>query len=492
MTRTSTDSAAPYGRASSGPRPLSRLEWATLIHLGIFVVGTTWGFGGGADWLRPILATWGTLGLVLTAIAIRDCNAWREGAMKPLLWLAPLAGLNALVLIGCLNPAFRELKFDTDFVLVPRLGISVWMPTSARRVDAMRALWLFDAIWISCFNLVLIIRQRRALRGLLILTTVNATVLAVFGTLQKLSHATGLYFDAVPSPQIYFFASFIYHNHWGAYTVLSLAGCLALVWHYARRIESRGFFDSPAFAGTVVGFLMAVTAPLSTSRSCSLLVLILLGGAFLHWVARLIQQGRRNGRGVLKPLGGALAAIALAAAGSWYLAQEAIVARIAKTSEQMSEILARGSLGSRAVLYADTWHMAKDRLWFGWGMDSYPRVFTLYNTQTSKDRLPVFYHDAHNDWLQSLAEHGFIGTILLVMCAGLPLFTVRRRHLSGPLPCYLLAGCALLVLYATMEFPFGNVAVVLVWWLSFFCAIHYARLLDRETGSTGKPPAVAP
>jgi uncharacterized membrane protein len=50
-------------------------------------------------------------------------------------------------------------------------------------------------------------------------------------------------------------------------------------------------------------------------------------------------------------------------------------------------------------------------------------------------------------------------------------------------PAYLLAGCGLILLYATVEFPLGNLAVVLTWWVCFFSAVHYARLYDREAAT---------
>jgi O-antigen ligase len=128
--------------------------------------------------------------------------------------------------------------------------------------------------------------------------------------------------------------------------------------------------------------------------------------------------------------------------------------------------------------------MAEDKLWFGWGMSSYPHVFSrLYNTRESKvDRLPVFYNDAHSDWLQSLAEHGIIGSALLALCALVPLWQVRISSSVGPLAGYLLIGCFLVLLYAWIEFPFGNLAVVLTWWVLFFAAVQTARLRQREEG----------
>ena len=474
-------------RIPPSQRPIRLLEWIVLGHAGIFLVWTTWAFGGGAEWMRPQFAWWGSLGLVLTVAALQDAEARKDGWMRPLVWLWPVVAFNVFVLIGCLNPSFREIKFGTETVLVNHGGIP-WLPSCARPAVALPALCLFDAIWISCFNVALIVRERRALRGLLLVAVINALALAVFGTVQKLSHAKGIYFGEVTTRQPYFFASFIYHNHWGSFAVLMLAACLGLVWHVVRRSDARDFFHSPAFGGLVVVLLLAATVPLSTSRSCTVLVALLLGGALVHWIVWLLRRRRR--KSVLLPLLGALAAIVLGATGVWFVARESITMRLAKTQEQLGEMRTRGSVGSRGELYRNTWSMAKDKLWFGWGMASYQHVFTrFYNTQNSVDRLPVFYRDAHSDWLQAIAEYGLVGSSLLALCAIVPVLRLRRRHFANPLPAYLLAGCALLLLYAWLEFPFGNVSVVLSWWLCFFCAVQTARLLDREAPTRDRSAA---
>jgi O-antigen ligase len=129
--------------------------------------------------------------------------------------------------------------------------------------------------------------------------------------------------------------------------------------------------------------------------------------------------------------------------------------------------------------------MARQRILFGWGMGSYPVVFGLYNSQESRiDRLPVIYHDAHSDWLQSVAELGLAGTALVGAAVALPALALRRLRV-GTLPYFLLAGCVLTAAYAWVEFPFGNVAVVLAWWACFFGAVQYARL-------AGAPAAARP
>jgi O-antigen ligase len=483
-----------YGRGVSGGPPqekraLSLLEWAALVHAGILLLWTTWAFGGAAEWIRPYFTWWGALGLLITLTAIQDREAWRAGRMQALWWTLPIMGFNVLVAVASLNPSLTELNRGGEIVLAHTGGYR-WLPSSARPQLAISALLLFDALWITCFNLALIVRQRRALRALLLLAVANALALSVFGTAQKLAHAKGIYFGQVMTKQVYFFASFVYHNHWGAFMLLMLATAIGLLWRAARRHDARNFFHSPAFGGLVVVFFLAATVPLSGSRSCTLAMLLLLGGAFLHWIVSLVRQRRRMRESAALPLLGAAAAIVLAGAGIWFIARESITVRAALTRAQVGTMVESGSIGSRAVLYRDTWRMARDRIWFGWGMDSYPHVFArFYNTQSSRaDRLPVFYRDAHSDWLQAFAEHGLVGTALLALSVILPLRRLRPRHFANPLPQYLLAGCALVVLYAWIEFPFGNVSVVLSWWLCFFCAVHYARLDHRgatvTSGST--------
>lgn len=461
--------------------PLRPLEWATLLHVGTLVIATTWAFGGQADWVRTPLAGWGSLGAVITLVALANRDAWRAGHLRPVRWLWPFAAFNALVLLATLNPSLREVTFGSE-VMLAHTGSNPWLPSSARPALALQALWIFDAIWISSFNLALVIRQRRALRGLLGVLAVNALVLAIFGTVQKLAHAQGLFFNTVSTRQPRFFASFVYHNHWGAFVVLMMATGIALTWHYSRRIQARNLLHSPVVGGWVVLLLLAATVPLSGSRSCTLLMLLLLAVVSAHLVWRVIEKRRRHHESVTLPIAGIGAALALVVLGAWYVGRDTITSRLATTRVQVAEMRELGGIGDRALLYHNTWRMARDKLWFGWGMNSYPHVFfRLYNTRESRaDRLPVFYHDAHSDWLQALAEHGLVGSALMALCALVPLLPLRHARSLGPVAGYLFAGCLLVLLYAWIEFPFGNLAVVLTWWVLFFIAVQTLRLRPRE------------
>jgi O-Antigen ligase len=451
------------------------IERLVAAHVGIFLVGVSWAFGGNADWVRTPISLWGTLGIFLT-IGILSYRKFRVASPPGArVWAWPILGLNGLVLVSCLTPGFRYLHYGSEVYLLP-LRLSWWIPSAARPELALRSLWLFDGIYFSCLNIALTVGRRGVIRMLLGIAVGNALALSVFGTVQKLVGSTGIYFGAVKSPQDYFFASFVYDNHWGAFIILTMGACLGLALRYVNGSRGGGFFHGPSLVGFAAAAFIGLSVPFSGARACSILLSILGCIALAKGAPRIARSLRSSG--VTPPVayvGMALTAV-VAALGAWAVAGDVIESRISKARSQVSAMWAEGGLGARGILYHDTWHMARPRLLFGWGMGSFPSVFGLYNTQVAKgDHIPVVYHDAHSDWLQSVAELGFVGTALIALAVLLPLLAIRGMGVTH-IPYFILAGCALVGAYAWIEFPFGNVAVVLTWWLLFFCAVQYSRL----------------
>ncbi|MGH7995954.1 MAG: O-antigen ligase family protein, partial [Opitutaceae bacterium] len=351
------------------------LAKAACLQAACLLVATTWAFGGNADWVRPYLAAGGALGAAITfaaALAPEGCVA----AARRWWALAPLALFNALALLGAAHPGFRPIRLGGQLYFMPRF-VPAWRPSAALPGIVLPELGLFDGLYLSAFNLFLLVHRRRALRGVLLALVGNAAALAAFGTVQKLTHARGLYFGRVASPQSAFFSTFVYDNHWGAFIVLMAGAALGLAWHYAVRRSSRNFFHTPGFASLFAVLLMAVTVPLSGARVCSVLLLALAAEAVVRWLLR--QRARKNRPAARRAILLALAAIACGLAAVGYVGQDVIPARIAATRRQVRTMLAERNIGSRSELYEDTWRMAEDRPWFGWGMGSYPWVFQLYN-----------------------------------------------------------------------------------------------------------------
>jgi O-antigen ligase len=454
--------------------PLTRL---VLLHFGALIIFTSWAFGGQAPWARHVIAWWGTVGMVLFVLA---CRAHRstEGRTHPalcLLW--PLWLYDVLVIASCFNPGFHPAMVAGEASYV--LGAPTpWLPSAAIPRLAAKELWQFNGLVLSSFNLFLLLHRRRQVRQVLLLLAGNAVALAVFGTFQKLAGAKGLWFGLVASPNPRFFASFIYHNHWGAFTLLNTAVCLALLFHSYRRGGHRDIWHSPVLLGALATLLLVLSVPLSASRSCTVLVGLLVAGSLLQLVLSMVRRRRARGEPVLLPVASLLTAALLAVGAIGYLGRRSIIERGSQSLEQLRHLADGGTLNSRLILYRDTWHMAEAKPWFGWGLESYAHVFRMFNSHRANEGWAwiAFYAEAHNDWLQALAEVGFVGTGLLVLLGLLPLATVRWARVASPIPRYLLAGCGLLLLYAWMEFPFANPAVLLTFCAVFYCAVRYAEL----------------
>lgn len=449
-----------------------------LVHFGTLLVFISWAFGGQAPWVRHIIAWWGTagLGLFLWACASRRRSPG-EPAHPALRFLWPLWLFDLVVLASCFNPSFREAVIGDRPSLVLAQPLP-WLPSSARPLLTARELWQFNGLVLSSFNLLLVLQRRRQVRLVLLLLAGNAVVLAIFGTFQKLVGSSGLWFGLVPSPNHHFFSTFIYHNHWGTFTLLNTAVCVALLFHYHRRGGHRDIWHSPVLLGAVATLLLALSIPLSSSRSCTVMVGLLLTGALGHFLLRVIRRRRELRQSAALPVAAIILGALLAVAVIGYLGRRVIAERAQLTAEQLTRLSQEGTLTTRLILYRDTWRMAAEKPWFGWGLETYAHVFPVFNTQRTFELQwgTVFYAEAHNDWLQSLAEVGFVGTTLLALLVLLPLAAVPWRRVGSVVPRYLLAGCALLLLYAWLEFPFANPAVMLTFCTIFYCAIRYAEL----------------
>lgn len=465
------------------PAPIrSRREglWESVVvaHVSLLVVAISWGYGGQAPFSRHLLLVLGSIGIALFLMTAgrRSSRGDATRALSRHLW--PLLAFDALVLLSYFNPSTQKVVYlgETMFRhLTPRWP---WLPSSARPELSLRELWQFNGIVLSAYNILFVIQGRRHLRRLLVVFGTNAVVLAIFGTFQKLVHSDGIWFGRVKSPNEFFFASFIYHNHWGAFTVLNTAACLALLFHTLRREGSRDLWHSPVLSGAVATGLLAATAPLSGSRSSSVLLAAFVMGAVVHFLFRLVRTRREHHESLVIPIAGVVLVTLIAAVGIVALSRKVIAVRTQTTVRQLQEIHGEATLNSRLRLYRDTWSMAAAKPVFGWGLETYANVFMIYNS--APDPGPggwkPFYAEAHNDWLQSLAEVGFAGTGLLLLLGAMPLWNVPWRRVESPVPRYLLAGCGIVLLYAWVEFPFANPSVMIAFWVTLYTAAAYARL----------------
>jgi O-antigen ligase len=470
--------------------PPQWLQRAVIAHLAVMIVGLSWWFGGQAPAARQALLLWGTAGgLLFLAGLLSALQSGRAAlASTVLLPLGPLLLFDALVIASAFNPSMTPINREGATYFAVTDPPFAWLPSSARPSLSLRELWQFNGIVLSCFNAFFLVQRRRLLRQLLAIAAGNALLLAVFGTFQKLIGADGLWFGLVESPQSRFFATFIYHNHWGAFTLLNSAICLGLLFRAWHRDTHRDIWHSPLTAGAVATLLLAATIPLSSSRSSTLLAAALLMGALAHALARIVRERRAQQRSAAAPVVALSLAALLAVSGIAYLGRDVIAQRARITGEQLAAAresdpasVNRGDyVGTRLRLYRDTWRMAMAHPYTGWGLETYATVFGTYDTSPYSvwygQRFRPRYTEAHSDWLQAIAETGFVGTALLVALGCAPLWVARRRLLASPVTRYLLAGCGLILLYAWVEFPLANPSVMVGFWACLYIASRYAVL----------------
>lgn len=440
-----------------------------VLHLSGLLLLATWFFGGGSELARLAISVWGSLAAFITVAGIFATRRNGNKRLLPVRWLWPFLAINALVLASCLNPSFTAKVLDGEALLAHTGAAHPALPSTAHPATSLRHLWLFDALYLSAFNLVLVGR-RGALRRLLLLASVNAVLLSVFGTLQKLL-ADGLFFGAVPSPNSRFFATFVYGNHWAAFAVLMVAIAGGLLFRHVRRNDG----GSKARGRTVLGvlglLLIAITPLIAGSRAGTLMMAAL----FMIFGAQVLSKRLHPGRHRRGPRVLAMAVCGLSAAGAAiWLGREALEDRWQDTRNQLQGELLTG----RRDLYRDTWQLVAQQPAFGWGLGSYGKVFLLIRPRPleANRQYERSYADAHSDWLQALAEVGLSGTVLFGLCAAVPWWSGRADRRSSPVVVHGFLGCGVIALYALVEFPFGNPAVVLTWWTCFFSAVQYARL----------------
>lgn len=455
-----------------------RFERLALLHAGAFVVLCSWGFGGNVWWLELPLQLFGALSIPILCIGFLVTKDYTRCRRMSVWTLLVLLVYNAIVLAGLLNPNHHAVYFGNTRFLAPG-GDITWLPSVAKSADTLNALAWFDVAVLSALSVYSFVHNRRRLRALLFVLISNALLLAIFGTLQNFLRAPGPYFGLVKAPNTYFFSTFLYHNHWGPFMILCLSMALGLAWHYYRREGGnyRDIWHSPSMTVLVITLFLAASIPLSASRSCTVLALLLLSFALFHYIRTVISRNRRQHKPSTGPIAFALFAVGFGVAGVIWSAEPVIEQRIQKTIGQLTDEKDNEVSASRFVAYHDTLNLFLERPVFGWGRGSYSTAFYTFNSQDRLRRAhPSVYRDAHSDWLQCLAENGIVGSLLILLVAAIPTASILQTREGSILARYLLIGCGLVLFQALYEFPFGNPGVALLWWLCFLGAARYTKL----------------
>ena len=366
-----------------------------FLRIGIFalVVFGIAAHGAVEDWAFAVLET--GAGLLFVTWAVQEYFANREVVLSPL--LPPLLALSLLALGQFVfRGTVSEYHTRVELQLLLAYAILLFLASQAfRTAEEWRSfVWFVMSL------------------GFLV---------AVFGILQHLTFNGKLYwfremrYGGVP------FGPYVNRNHFAGFAELVIPIALVpLVLGKVRRER--------LFAVAILTLLPIVAIFLSASRGG-----ILSFTAELGVLALLMIVRRTGGRHVLA--GGIVLLLAFLLV-SW-LGVRQILERF--SAMQSLEV----TLGKRASMRQDTWHIFREHPWAGTGLGTLPTVFPAYETLYDGK----IVNHAHNDYLEILADTGLAGAACCAWFLGVLFFASLKQllmtdnsfaaalHLSGIVAC---------------------------------------------------------
>jgi O-antigen ligase len=455
-----------------------------------------WGalaFGGAYPW-----GFWPLAAIALTAGAIGCLIPSAAGAARvSRLLVAALALLGAamvlqlvplpLAVLRTVSPNALAVLEQTDFAYGAGLTRFHSLSVVASSTLVPLALFVAFAVLVAGTSRSMAVRHPRRLVETL---TVFAVIFALIGIVQKPLYAGRVLGFWEPEGTGLPFATFVNRNHFAGWMVMALPlslGLLAAGLEKAMRQVRPGWrykllwLSSPEASRLILlgagGLIMALSLVLTMSRSgiSALALAVVLMGVV---VARGI--GARSRRAIVIVYLGVLLAATVAWVGTDVLAD-----RFANTN--WSEF------NDRRGAWLDAVSVIRSFPLVGTGLNTYSTVARFYQQHD----LSSFYGEAHNDYLQLLAEGG----LLLAIPAGLALAALGweiRRRMKADLPGTswwlrraAVTAMAAIALQETVEFSLQMPGNAVLFAIVCALAIHPprdGRPDDRPAGSPAQRP----
>jgi O-antigen ligase len=359
----------------------------------------------------------------------------------------------------------------------PRLE---WLPGAVTAAEALEYLR-----WFTPFVLLgLVMRSPFMHRQhhLLILQIVllNAALLAILGILQVT--AGGFAFWGLQHLTVYYFATFGYPNHAGAYFLLMTGLGLGLMVYQLRQRSARGLNYGYFLMYVPATLLVVVACLLSLSRASIIFVTLLLMAGLIwttieYWARWRPVQRLNYVLGLFVVSAFLVMGVSLVSQGRIHQEIQTLVRSDSnKVSSAANELLPE----VRGALIGAAWGMWKDYPVYGVGAWGFRYRIHEYIAQSHLAR-PSGRANTHNDPVQFLAELGLVGFLPLVVFTALVglrgLRHGRRwRHAAVGIP---LLAVGMVFAHSLIDLPFRSPAVLYHWLALFALAPVLAPPLMR-------------
>lgn len=449
-----------------------------------------WALGGMRLWAQIPSLVLALAGFVL-ALVPRNYTEEHTGANRfrlvmwpklirfPLFWLG-LAFLG-YVALQALNPAW-EYRTDGQVWWMRPLTPTPWLPAGVDVPFATGGPWrmltIYTSVWLTVCTLWVGFTRRRTLQRLLIAVAINGVALAALGLAQKLLPNGKMFWFWPPPRDAVIFSSFIYKNHGAAYLILTLCvTCGLAAWYYLRglrRLEKSNPAGVLAFFATGI----AVAVLVSYARGATLVMLVFLTvcivGFVLHQLFSKAVHRKPSVAIVLILIFGYFLKIGLEAVRSneaWTHLRQGISG--ADGSLQGRWLATKASIDLASAHWPRGAGAGSFRFLFPIYQQRYPEIFTLGGRR-------MVWENAHNDPVQTVAELGLGGCLLVALAVGYVLIVLVRNYAwQNPLSGAVVLGLALVSIYSWWDFPFQNSAFLILWWTIAVSAAMWATMEER-------------
>jgi O-antigen ligase len=403
-----------------------------------------WAYGCTRPWTLDVL----NAGLgIASALWLLTCllrRAWPS--VHP---VAAVAGL-ALLAQGWFMVANARFEYDSlQLQFVP-----LAQPLSGGAGSLHRALSIEMTLRISALlgalGLACDMARHREWRQRLVLTlALTGTSIALLGLLQRLTNATAVFWGPEEMGKT-FFATYRNHTNAGAFLNLTwpiVAGFLAV-----SLFQSAAGWRRVAWAGAVVLCLSAIVV--NSSRAAAALGL-LLALAWAGWAAWQFLRGRLPSIPPAVAVVSGIILIGLVASVAALAGVDTSLRRWKRFGAEVTDQNPR-LLATQVCL-----DMVPQAGWFGFGPGTFETTFP-YFTQRFGNQMRGRWLQAHEDYLQTLIEWGYLGaTSWAVLIFGALVYSISRafRHRTRLSASAQVTHFAILValvsvlLHALVDFP---------------------------------------
>lgn len=324
--------------------------------------------------------------------------------------------------------------------------------------------------------------SQKLLSRLAVFLVIYGLGLALFGLIQHFSW-NGRFYWLRPTQVTNPFGPFANHNHFAGYMELLIPVPIALIITRAVSAELRMLCG---FAAIVMG----VATVLSLSRGG--IISIAAGMLFLIVMSfRLRRRGGKKANGVFPRIASqfavVIAIVAVITAGIFWIGADPVIQRVTQGQPNNIGTAEETFFSSRGWVWRDTLAMIRANPLLGVGMGAYDTAFSIYSKSDGSLRVP----QAHNDYLQIVADCGVVGGLIAIWFIVL-LFRAVARGIRSSDPLY--AGLALssgagifgLLVHSVFDFNLQLPSNALLFLLLSAVASQIASTVANQEGAKTK------